>query len=72
MTGFLECTVPYTSDHGDVERCFGRLFEQLGQPADMALLSRGTWNGDGVVFLRTPQAARHADAIAPRWQLTVR
>lgn len=68
MTGFLECTVPYASDRGDVERRFDRLFEQLGKPSGMALLSRVTWNRDGVVFLLTPEAAQYAEAIAPRWQ----
>ena len=62
-------TVSYPGDIDGIEKPFGRLFEAKQKPADYALFTRTSLDGNSEIYLLTPAAATEAEAIgAGPWE----
>ena len=64
---WLQKAVPYPGDIDGVEKRFEQLFKEGGAPADHALFTRTSIDGNSEIYLLTPAAAAWAPRIGGGW-----
>jgi hypothetical protein len=65
--GWKQCKRPFYPDDLKIREAFEALFSARSAPKGMALFSRTTADLGSKIFLLTPDAANHSDALPGEW-----
>lgn len=65
--GWKQCATAFPGDFEGIQDRFTTLFMALGAPKTMALFSRTSKDFEQEIFLLTPDAAQHSNALRGEW-----